>query len=141
MCNISIEYIFNFMNNKNICEIKRKVGNLNDKEIISLIKSMEKEFEFSNKKCLEDDIFIVIAKSINDRIYNSKNFNDYKQLKYNLEKINWIRKKNIYKEYNDKEEELFKEIIAINPDIKEKIMELMDLENERETKLITCINF
>lgn len=106
-------------------------------EIEKTVNHMEKLI-FSGKYIKEYSISI-LQKSIKNRMEDSKSFLEYKNLKNTFEKLNWLKFKNMIFKFNDIEENMIKNILKVSPELKKNLIELMDLENEREEKIIEYI--
>lgn len=106
-------------------------------EVEETVNHMEKLI-FSGKY-IKEYFISILEKSIKNRMEDSRSFSEYKSLKNTLEKLNWLKFKNITFKFNDIEENMVKNILNVNPKLKKNLIELMDLENEREEKIIEYI--
>ncbi|WP_066023294.1 hypothetical protein [Clostridium pasteurianum] len=110
---------------------------LSNSEVGETVSYMEKSI-FSGKYIKEYSISI-LQRSIKNRMEDSTSFSEYKNLKNTFEKLNWLKFKNMTFKFNDIEENMIKNILRVNPELKKNLIELMDLENEREEKIIEYI--
>ncbi|WP_234120196.1 hypothetical protein [Clostridium hydrogenum] len=124
----------NFINVSCCKKMHKNIGKLSNKEIISLISEIEKDI--NRGIIIEDDIFWVIINTINNRLEDVETFYEYKKLKIGIEKLQWLKKKNTIYEYNKKEENLYNRIVESSPSIKNILIKLLDLESEREEKVM-----
>lgn len=127
----------NFINVSCCKKMHKNIGKLSNKEIIGLISNIEKGI--NRGIVIEDDIFSIIINTINNRLEDVETFYEYKKLKVCVEKLQWLKKKNIIYEYNKEEENLYNRIVELSPSIKNILIKLLDLESEREEKVMTYL--
>lgn len=127
----------NFINNSFCKNMRKYIGNLSNAEIINLISNMEKEI--INGKIVKDDVFEMIIKVIFDRIEDVQTFYSYRKLKICVDKLKWLKRKNIINRYNKEEEKIYNDILELDPNVRDVLIKLLDLENEREEKLMNYL--
>lgn len=113
----------------------KRIGSLTNIEIIKLIKLIE--VRVISKQYIDEKVLFNLIGIIEDRLEFAQTFFEYRRLVICIQKIFWLIKKNIDYEYNSKEEKQYDSIIKSNPNIKNLLIKLLDLENEREEKLTT----
>lgn len=113
----------------------KKIGNLSNNEVIRLIKIIE--CNVINKKYVNHNVLFKLIKLIEDRLESAQTFLEYRKLTICIDKLLWLIKKNIDCEYNNKEQQQYDNIVKQAPNIKSSVIRLLDLENEREERLIS----
>ncbi|MCD2345137.1 hypothetical protein [Clostridium guangxiense] len=116
-------------------DFDKKVGKLTNNEIVKLLKVIENNL--MNKKYIDENVFFRLIKIIKNRSEYAQTFFEYKKLLICIEKLLWLIKKNIDCEYNEKQEKEYDNIMKIDPDVRNSVIRLLDLENEREEKLMS----
>lgn len=116
-------------------DFDKKVGKLTNNEIVKLLKVIENNL--INKKYIDENVFFRLIKIIKNRSEYAQTFFEYKKLRICIEKLLWLIKKNIDCEYNEKQEKEYDNIMKIDPDVRNSVIRLLDLENEREEKLMS----
>lgn len=114
-------------------DFEKNIGNLSNNEVIRLIKIIERNI--INKKYVNENVLFRLIKIIQDRLECAQTFPEYRKLTISIEKLLWLIKKNIDCEYNNKEQQQYDNIVKLEPKMKNSIIRLLDLENEREEKL------
>jgi|GEM_PF-2813794 len=113
----------------------KEIGNLSNNEVIRFIKIIE--YNVINKRYVNHNLLFKLIKIIEDRLECAQTFLEYRKLTICIERLLWLIKKNIDCEYNDKEQQEYDNIIKLEPNIKSSVIKLLDLENEREERLIS----
>lgn len=116
-------------------DFEKNIGNLSNNEVIRLIKIIERNI--INKKYVNQNVLFKLIKTIGDRLECAQTFPEYRKLTISIEKLLWLIKKNIDCEYNNKEQQQYDSIVKLEPKIKNSIIRLLDLENEREERLMS----
>lgn len=113
-----------------------QIANLNNKERYKFVDTMEKNI-ICRDKPYDESYFIYLKTYINEIKINSHSFDDYKQACYYLEKLQWIESKNIELTYYKIEEEISESLkTALPENMKVNLLNLLDLQAEREKKLL-----
>ncbi|MFL0251540.1 hypothetical protein ACJDT4_14050 [Clostridium neuense] len=116
-------------------DFDKQIGSLTNGEIVKLIRNIETNV--INQKYVNENIIFKLIKLIENRLEYAPTFSQYRKLVICIEKLLWLIKKNIDCEYNEKEEEQYLNIIKIDPNIRNSVIKLLDLENEREYRLMS----
>lgn len=116
-------------------DFDKRVGNLTNNEIVKLIQIIENNV--INKQYVDEKVFLKLIKIIEDRLEYAQTFLQYRRLTICIQKLLWLIRKNIDCEYNGKEEKQYDSIMKADPNIRSLVIKLLDLENEREEKLMS----
>lgn len=114
-------------------DFEKNIGNLSNNEVIKLIKIIE--HNIINKKFINQNVILKLIKIIEDRLEDAQTFSEYRKLTISIEKLLWLIRKNIDCEYNSKEQQQYDNIVKLDPNLKNSIIRLLDLESEREERL------
>ncbi|MCR3760198.1 hypothetical protein KYB31_14560 [Clostridium felsineum] len=128
---------FSFLFSKVKKEIQKSIGYLSNNEILEVVDYIEMVIFSGNY--IEEEAFDILKEGIKNRFEDSRSFFEYKSLNEVLEKLNWLEFKNLISKYDYLEEEIVKGILKVNPELKTNLIKLIDLENEREEKVIRHI--
>ncbi|URZ00613.1 hypothetical protein [Clostridium felsineum] len=110
---------------------------MSNNEILEVVDYIEMVIFSGNY--IEEEAFDILKEGIKNRFEDSRSFFEYKSLNEVLEKLNWLEFKNLISKYDYLEEEIVKGILKVNPELKTNLIKLIDLENEREEKVIRHI--
>ncbi|AAK80015.1 hypothetical protein BJV85_001821 [Clostridium acetobutylicum] len=124
-----------FSNSKE--EIQKAIGVINNNEIGNLVDYIE-ELVFKGEY-VEEYIFGILEEKIANRIEDSRSFSEYKNLNNLLEKLNWIDFKNFILKCDYMEDRIIQSILVTNPELSSSLIELSDLGNERERRVIEYV--
>lgn len=128
---------FNFLFSNSKEEIQKAIGVINNNEIGNLVDYIE-ELVFKGEY-VEEYIFGILEEKIANRIEDSRSFSEYKNLNNLLEKLNWIDFKNFILKCDYMEDRIIQSILVTNPELSSSLIELSDLGNERERRVIEYV--
>ncbi|KHD38205.1 hypothetical protein NL50_01495 [Clostridium acetobutylicum] len=124
-----------FSNSKE--EIQKAIGIINNNEIGNLVDYIE-ELVFKGEY-VEEYTFGILEEKIANRIEDSRSFSEYKNLNNLLEKLNWLDFKNFILKCDYMEDKIVQSILVTNPELSSSLIELSDLGNERERRVIEYV--
>ncbi len=119
----------------NESKIAPRLGCLNYKQRLKFIDTMEKRI-LEDRKPYDKEYFYWLENFLLQEKDNATSFDKYKEVIYYLEKLEWIRKKNIELVYSEKEEELYQMLkMALPKELHNTLNELIDNATYRELEL------
>lgn len=111
------------------------LGQLNHNQRTTLIDLMEKEI-IQDKKVYDDEYFKYLQQFLIENRDNAMTFKRVKECEYYIEKLEWIRKKNVIIKFYEKEDKLLAKIrTALPKEFHRDLIELVDSCNNREIEL------
>lgn len=104
-----------------------QIGRLSIKEKITLIKTMETDIVM-NKKAYPDEYFHWLITSFEEAASDAKNFRSYRRNSYYIERLKWLRRKNLSLEQKQRFHYIIDNLVDYLP--ADQVNELLDVYEE-----------